>query len=280
MKDKQTGINQDNQTNISKSNHVQIHEIQIAGLSCNLYLPAGYNNSQKRYPIIYVNGEIPIEEVINEVRKTDVDIEFLLLSVQPHDWNDDFTPWSAPAFRKGEDAPTGMADNYIYCLTEEIKPFMDANYRTKPEPEHTVLLGYSLGGLAALYSCYKTDVFGVIGSLSGSLWYDNLCEYMEQHKLLREDLKVYLSLGKKESLSRNPRLGKVAECTERAREILIRQLSANADDVKGDPRNIIINEQSDKNAGNVCFEWNDGGHFHEIPKRFAKAIAWWAKNTV
>ena len=258
------------QTDINKCSKVQVDEIQIAGLSCKLYLPAGYNNTQKHYPVIYVNGEIPIEEVINEVRKTDVDIEFLLLSIQPHDWNDDFTPWSAPAFRKGEAAPAGKADNYIFCLTEEIKPFIDTNYRTKPEPKHTILLGYSLGGLAALYACYKTDQFGVVGSLSGSLWYDNFCEYMEKEKPLRTDLKVYLSLGKKECLSKNLRMGKVADCTQWARDILIRQLSTNADYAKSDTQGKLFK--------NVFFEWNDGGHFHEIPQRFAKAIVWWTKN--
>ena len=241
---------------------MQIVEIKIAGLSCNLYLPAGYNNTQKNYPVIYVNGEIPVEEVVHEVKKTGADAEFLLLSIQPDNWNDDFTPWSAPAFRKGEETPAGKADNYIRCLTEEIKPFMDANYRTKPEPEHTALLGYSLGGLAALYACYKTEWFGVIGSLSGSLWYDNFCEYMEQNKPLRKNLSVYLSLGRKECLSKNPRMGKVADCTERAKEILMRQLSVNDSDVQG------------RLFENVFLEWNDGGHFHEIPKRFAKAIAW------
>lgn len=27
---------------------------------------------------------------------------------------------------------------------------------------------------------------------------------------------------------------------------------------------------------NIYFEWNEGGHFHEIPKRFTRAIAWCA----
>lgn len=244
--------------------HIQIYEMQIAGLSCNLYLPADYdNNMEKHYPVIYINGAIPIEEVIGEVEKAGISTEFLLLSIQPSIWNDDFTPWSAPAFRKGEEAPAGKADNYICCLTEEIKPFIDANYRTKPESKHTILLGYSLGGLAALYACYKTELFGVVGSLSGSLWYDNFCEYMKQNKPLRENLRVYLSLGRKECLSKNPRMGRVADCTEQAKEILMRQLSVGRDDIQGD---------------NVYMEWNDGGHFHEIPKRFAKAIAWWAKD--
>ena len=253
----------DNQTGIGKNNHVQIIGIQIAGLSCNLYLPLDYNITQEHYPVIYVNGEIPIEEVIGEVKKAGVSTEFLLLSIQPTNWNDDFTPWSAPAFRKGEEAPAGKADEYILCLTKEIKPFIDANYRTKPEPEHTVLLGYSLGGLAALYAAYKTDLFGVIGSLSGSLWYDNFCAFMEQNKPHREDLKVYLSLGKKESLSKNPRMSQVADCTQRVREILIRKLRVGRDDIEGE---------------NVHFEWNEGGHFHEISQRFAKAITWWVKD--
>lgn len=232
-----------------------IEQTQIAGLTCNLYFPKNYNSTHERYPVIYVNGEIPVEQVIAEVKKSGVSTDFLLLSIQPTSWDNDFTPWSVPAFRRGEADPAGKADEYILRLTEEIKPFIDANYRTRPEPEHTVLLGYSLGGLAALYTAYKSDLFGVVGSLSGSLWYDNFCEFMEKGKLLRDNLRVYLSLGKKESLSKNPRMGRVAECTERARNILGGQIEAN----------------------NVFFEWNDGGHFHEIPKRFARAVAWWDK---
>ena len=234
--------------------NIVIEEMQIAGLSCKLYLPTSYNSTTEHYPVIYINGEISIKEVIYEVKKIGISTEFLLLSIQPVSWNDDFTPWSAPAFRKGETDPAGRANEYILRLTQEIKPFIDAHYRTRPEPEQSVLLGYSLGGLASLYSIYRTDQFGVVGSLSGSLWYDNFCEYMEQNQPCRKDLKVYLSLGKKESLSKNPRMGKVADCTERAREILI--------------------------APNIYFEWNEGGHFHEIPKRFAKAIAWWAKDNI
>ena len=65
-------------------------------------------------------------------------------------------------------------------------------------------------------------------------------------------------------------MGKVADCTQRAKNILIRQLSANADDAPSDTQGGL--------PENVFLEWNDGGHFHEIPKRFAKAIIWWAKN--
>lgn len=233
-----------------------IQELQIAGLSCRLYLPPDYHEKEERYPTIYVNGEIPLEKILTELVKNDVWTDFLLLSIRPESWNDDFTPWVVPAFRAGEEAPRGRADAYLSCLTEKIKPYMDEHYRTKPEAEHTALFGYSLGGLTAVYAIYKTDVFGVIASLSGSLWFDGFCEFMEREKPLRENLAVYLSLGKKESRSKNPRMGRVAECTERVRDILSKQL---------------------QNKERICFEWNEGGHFHDIEGRFVKAIVWWAE---
>lgn len=234
-----------------------IQELQIAGLCCSLYLPPAYHENEDRYPMIYVNGEIPLEKILTELVKNGERTDFLFLSIKPESWNDDFTPWAVPAFRTEEEAPQGRADAYLSCLTEKIKPYMDAHYRTKPEAEHTALFGYSLGGLTAVYSIYKTDVFGVIASLSGSLWFDGFCEFMEREKPVRKNLRVYLSLGKKESRSKNPRMGRVAECTQRARDILAEQL---------------------ENKEGVYFEWNEGGHFHDIEGRFVKAIVWWAES--
>lgn len=239
---------------------LQIQELSISGMACRLYLPPGYQEGGKTYPVIYVNGEIPINEIMTKMLNSHAGADFLLLSIRPGSWNDDFTPWAAPAFRKGEGAPKGLADAYLSRLTEEIKPYMDTHYRTKPEAEHTALFGYSLGGLTAVYAIYKTDIFGAVASLSGSLWFDGFCEFMERKKPLRTNLRIYLSLGKKESRSKNARMGRVAACTERAADILRGQLE-------------VIN-----NRENVFFEWNEGGHFHDIEGRFAKAFMWWTEN--
>ena len=232
-----------------------LKELSISGMNCRLYLPPGYEEGKEHYPVIYVNGEIPIEGIMTVLVNKGVRADFLLLSIKPKSWNDDFTPWMAPAFRVEEEAPQGRADAYLSCLAEEIKPYMDAHYRTKPEPEHTALFGYSLGGLTAVYALYKTDVFGVAASFSGSLWFDGFCAFMEREKPLRTDLRIYLSLGKKESRSKKPRMNRVAACTKRAEEILAAQLG--------------------ETGGKVFFEWNEGGHFHDIEGRFVKAIMWW-----
>ena len=253
----------------------KIQELHIADMDCRLYLPPGYEEGSDRYPVSYVNGEVSIEGILTKLVEHGAQTDFLFLSIKPGSWNDDFTPWAAPAFRAGEEAPRGRADTWLSRLTGEIKPYMDAHYRTKPEPEHTALFGYSLGGLTAIYSIYKTDIFGAAASLSGSLWFDGFCEFMEREKPLRTDMRVYFSLGKKESRGKNPRMGRVAECTERAREILAGQLDrTGGDDDTGEEGGLRTGRG---NTQRVYFEWNEGGHFHDIEGRFAKAIAWWQK---
>lgn len=110
----------------------RIEELQISGFDCRLYLPPNYNESMERYPIVYVNGEILLEGILTILVKTGGRTDFILLSIKPKSWNDDFTPWAAPAIRAGEEAPQGRADTYLSRLTKEIKPYMDAHYRTKP----------------------------------------------------------------------------------------------------------------------------------------------------
>lgn len=252
-----------------------IEELQIAGFCCLLHLPPDYGEGTRRYPTMYVNGEIPLEGILTNLVKSGARTDFILLSIKPKNWNDDFTPWPAPAFRAGEEAPQGRADAYLACLTKEIKRYMDTHYRTKPEPQHAALFGYSLGGLTAVYALYKTDVFGAAASLSGSLWFDGFCEFMEREKPLRTDLRVYLSLGKKESRSKNPRMAKVAECTGRAKKILTEQLRGPGDAKDEGAGNDLMTGREKGEL--VHFEWNEGGHFHDIEGRFAKAILWWTE---
>jgi predicted alpha/beta superfamily hydrolase len=59
------------------------------------------------------------------------------------------------------------SDAYLLYLVEELKPFVDANYRTRAEREGTFLMGSSMGGLISLYAiCEHPDVFAGAGCLS------------------------------------------------------------------------------------------------------------------
>lgn len=232
-----------------------IQKIEISSFNCEIYLPEKYSISDEKYPVVYVNGEKDISEIMNKIEPhfNNNCKPFILVGVEPHNWSSDFTPWPAPALTKKTEAFKGEADNYLFKLTHEIKPFVDENCRTRKEPNNTALVGYSLSGLAAVYAMYKTSDFGKIGSISTSMWYDDFIGFLENNKPVSNEAKVYMSLGKSEEKSRNQRMGRVGDCTRRAFDAFKSQL--------------LVKE-------NLILEWNNGGHFTDIPERFEKALVW------
>ena len=59
------------------------------------------------------------------------------------------------------------SDNYLRFLVEELKPFIDQTYRTRPGPQDTFVLGASLGGLISAYAIAEyPSVFGGAACLS------------------------------------------------------------------------------------------------------------------
>lgn len=60
-----------------------------------------------------------------------------------------------------------LGNNYLQFLVEEVKPFIDRNYSTRKDREHTFHMGSSMGGLLSSYAVTKyPQVFGGAGCLS------------------------------------------------------------------------------------------------------------------
>jgi predicted alpha/beta superfamily hydrolase len=60
-----------------------------------------------------------------------------------------------------------LADNYLRFLVEELKPAIDRKYRTHKGPEHTFVMGSSMGGLISIYAmCEYPQVFGGAAGVS------------------------------------------------------------------------------------------------------------------
>ncbi|MCC7126651.1 MAG: alpha/beta hydrolase [Acidobacteria bacterium] len=67
----------------------------------------------------------------------------------------------------------GRADAYGRLLIDELKPLIDATYRTRPGPVDTGIGGSSLGGLVSLHlALSRPDVFGMAAVMSPSVWWD------------------------------------------------------------------------------------------------------------
>lgn len=94
----------------------------------------------------------------------------------------------------------GKADEYGKMIMTELKPFIDQQYRTKPEREYTGIGGSSLGGLVSIYLAMKhPDVFSRVAVLSPSAWWANNQIIRDAARLgERLPLRIWLDIGKKE----------------------------------------------------------------------------------
>ena len=60
-----------------------------------------------------------------------------------------------------------VSDLYLQWMVSMVKPLVDSTYRTLTQPEHTAVMGSSMGGLISLYAlCEYPEVFGMAGCLS------------------------------------------------------------------------------------------------------------------
>ena len=170
------------------------------------------------------------------------------LAVSGFEWNVDLSPWKASAVFKGEPDFGAGADAYIEQLTNEIVP--EAIREHGINPGAVYIAGYSMAGLFALYSLYKTDYFNGAASCSGSLWYPGFIDYVRAKDFAGTPSKVYLSLGDREAKTRNPVMATVEDNTKAAAALY-----------KGKGVDVVL-------------EMNKGGHFDEPALRTAKGIAW------
>ena len=91
----------------------------------------------------------------------------------------------------------GDAKRYAKFLVQELKPFIDAHYLTRPGPRDTALVGSSMGGLVSLYfALWHPRVFGHIAALSPSLWWDQRVVFQDFAKLRKKPaVRLWLDMG-------------------------------------------------------------------------------------
>lgn len=180
-----------------------------------VYLPPGYGlDASQRYPVFYmhdgqnlINPEDAFGGIVWEVDET---AQRLILNdeIEPviivgiynsgEKRIDEYTPVKSAGGRmRGRG---GLADQYGQMIIEDLKPFIDQTYLTKPEAKNTALGGSSLGGLVSLHLGFnRYDVFGRLAVLSPSVWWAN-------NQIIREiagiaehlPLKIWLDIGRAE----------------------------------------------------------------------------------
>lgn len=94
----------------------------------------------------------------------------------------------------------GQGKKYMDWLVNELKPYIDENYRTLPDREHTYIAGSSMGGLMSVYAVTAYNhIFRGAACLSPSLWASpEKMLNLVQKSQLAADTVVYMDYGRKE----------------------------------------------------------------------------------
>lgn len=187
-----------------------------------VWLPPEYVTSGKRYPVLYVQDgqnvfddatafggvEWGLDETMTRLiaeKRINAAIvvaisntpkrfqEYMPQKALPND-----STFSTGIATMSRVAGPALSDAYLRFLTTELKPFIDRTYRTKPERDHTFLMGSSMGGLISLYAVAELPgIFGGAACLS-THWPaadGAVIDYLRTHVPKANDPRLYFDHG-------------------------------------------------------------------------------------
>ncbi|TAE91317.1 MAG: T9SS C-terminal target domain-containing protein [Bacteroidetes bacterium] len=109
---------------------------------------------------------------------------------------DEYSPYKNPTYGGGD------GDLYTQFLTNTLKPYIDANYRTKPEREFTGIAGSSMGAFISLYAAIKQpNTYGKVGIFSPAFWFSDSLRKFVATQTKSQPTQFYFVAGANESLS-------------------------------------------------------------------------------
>ena len=151
-----------------------------------LYLPPGYNYSERTYPVVYLlhgGGRRPLKHK-SWVQHGDIQriVDELILSGS-----------IAPMIIVMPDAEMTYYMNNVNgeyqfedFFIEELIPYIEKNYRSRTEKRYRAIAGLSMGGYGALlYSLHHPSLFTACASLSGAIRTDQQIRDLPHDQYLR-----------------------------------------------------------------------------------------------
>ena len=221
-------------------------QVQIGNRPCRIY-----GTDCAEYLLLQMTDEHELQNMDSEVEAiAQSGRNFLFAAIPVKSWNDELSPWEAPAVW-GKESFGGNAAGALRFLTEQVIPTLKQQFAL-PENVRIILGGYSLAGLFALWASTQTALFSGVAAASPSVWFPGWMEFEQQHPIQAQ--RIYLSLGDREERTKNLTMAAVG----------------------GNIR--ALHRELAGRGKNCTLEWNNGGHFKEADLRTAKAFRWAMEN--
>ena len=187
-----------------------------------IYLPKDYETSHKKYEVMYLQdaqnlfddatsyaGEWQVDETLNKIfEKTGKSLIVVGIDNGGEKRIEELSPYKNAKYGGGN------GDNYVKFIVENLKPFIDKNYRTKPQRKFTTIGGSSLGSLISVYAAVKyPETFGKVLAFSSAFWFNakDLNEFIIKSKVNLKQQKYYFIQGKHEDEDMEEQTNRVIE---------------------------------------------------------------------
>lgn len=187
-----------------------------------VYLPPNYTqDTTRRFSVIYMHdgqnlfdratsfsGEWQVDESLNTLFQQG-DRGCIVVGIDNGGNNriGELTPWRNAQYGGGE------GNLYARFVVETLKPYIDANFRTKSDRLNTAVAGSSLGGLESMYMAVEyPQVFSKAGIFSPSFWYSDSCfaQVRLRGRQPQYPMRFYFVAGTTESVGMMPDIQRMA----------------------------------------------------------------------
>lgn len=181
-----------------------------------IHLPENYESSREKYPVLYMFDGHNLFADEEATYGTSWDLEtfsnqfgkdLIIVGMEcDHVGQNRLQEYCPYALEETFFGPSDGSGEQLYqWIIQDLKPFIDENYRTWSHREATGIAGSSMGGLMSAYGVVKhNDVFSKAGALSPSLV---IClnEFLKdlEEGPIHPDSKIYFSFGENELSSEN-----------------------------------------------------------------------------
>ena len=154
------------QQSVAKSEQLQIVDVESErmgrSISNLVVLPKSYiENSDKRYPVLYLlhgyDGNHMAWQEHVDLTKYATEYNFIIVCPDGQD------SWYF-------DSPIDPTFQFETYITQELRSYIESNFRTINDRKHRAITGLSMGGHGALWLAWRhRDIYGMCGSMSGGV---------------------------------------------------------------------------------------------------------------
>lgn len=200
-----------------------------------VYLPPGYDSSDKSYPVFYLldgeflfnppkdtGGDYSIDETLDRLYNEGIIYGMIAVGIElDYDYRwDEYSPWINHDMRdwvkeqNSEPIEGGDGFEFIDFIVNTLKPEIDARYRTLTDREFTSIGGYCRTAIIPVVAgLTHPEVFSQVMSMSPTVWFaEGGGPWLSNNQMINfidgisvpENVRFFIHVGTEESSGNRP----------------------------------------------------------------------------